>query len=149
METKLILHRLRDTGNSVLGVLSLHSEGRTFDYVSLEPSDFFNVPYVSCIPDGEYSVKHHTSPKFGKCLLVEGVPGRTNILIHAGNYYEDTEGCIIVGLRFAHVNKDGSLDVKSSKFALEELLYRIPAQAGCTLIVQRDENFQSIFGSAK
>lgn len=60
---------------------------------------------ISCIPEGVYKCAPHSSPKFGACIEVKDVPGRTNILFHAGNWAAfpstghgpDTEGCILVG----------------------------------------------------
>jgi hypothetical protein len=51
----------------------------------------------SCIPERSYLVKPFNSPKFGKCLKIENVPGRSGILIHSGNTAGDTRGCVLVG----------------------------------------------------
>lgn len=77
---------------------------------------------ISCIPDGEYIVKKHKSPKFGDCLKVydidgiSEVKGRSDILIHKGNsvrdftdkdgfnWKKDSSGCILVGTSY---NMDG------------------------------------------
>lgn len=70
------------------------------------------VPSQSCVPDGEYRLIPHDSPRFpGSYALVneglgvwyqerpEGQPwGRTAILVHVGNRVGDVEGCIAVGL---------------------------------------------------
>lgn len=45
-----------------------------------------NIQQKSCIPEGTYVVAWGSSPKFGLCYHVADVPGRGNILIHAGNY---------------------------------------------------------------
>lgn len=51
-----------------------------------------------CIPEGTYRVKMYPSGKFKKMLpIIDGVPYRSGILIHAGNTVEDTKGCILVG----------------------------------------------------
>lgn len=52
------------------------------------------------IPAGLYQTVWHASPKFGKVLPLlynEKVPKDRFILIHAGNYPKDTEGCILLG----------------------------------------------------
>ena len=77
---------------------------------------------VSCIPCGEYEVKAHTSPKFGKCFWIQGVPGRSEILIHSGNYYTQILGCILVGQGWGDVNKDGICDVLQSKSTMANLV---------------------------
>ncbi len=51
------------------------------------------------IATGIYKVKMQWSPKFGKMLpCLQDVPGRSSILIHAGNHPYDTQGCILVGV---------------------------------------------------
>ncbi|MDR0676935.1 MAG: DUF5675 family protein [Elusimicrobiota bacterium] len=64
---------------------------------------------ISCIKEDYYVVKKHNSPKFGECLKIfqsfemydvyelGEVAGRSEILIHSGNYARDTKGCILVG----------------------------------------------------
>ena len=76
----------------------------------------------SCIPEGTYRVTRHTSPKFGKTFWVRDVPGRSAILIHPGNYYYHTLGCILVGTDQKDVNKDGLIDNVSSKKAMAKVL---------------------------
>jgi hypothetical protein len=71
---------------------------------------------VSCIPEGDYEVKPVKSPKFGVIYGLFGVPGRSHILLHNGNFCGDVakgyvshvEGCIITGSRIGRlVNKFG------------------------------------------
>lgn len=51
-----------------------------------------------CIPAGTYEFKLQYSPKFkGTRPRLQNVPGREAILIHEGNYPQDTLGCILVG----------------------------------------------------
>jgi hypothetical protein len=61
-----------------------------------------NEPELSCIPEGVYSCGLRPSAKFGNstggmAYHIQPVPGRTDILIHAGNSTRDTHGCILVG----------------------------------------------------
>lgn len=69
----------------------------------------------SCVPDGQYSVRPHTSDRFADTYALinpdlgiwyqpDQIPsgqawGRSAILIHAGNQVTDVIGCIAVGLR--------------------------------------------------
>ena len=51
----------------------------------------------SSIPVGVYDVVSRNSPKFKQHFSLTEVHGRTNILIHTGNYPKNTTGCILVG----------------------------------------------------
>lgn len=75
---------------------------------------------ISCIPTGTYKLLKHTSPKFKECFLLENVKDRGNILIHAGNYTKDTQGCILVGFK----KQDNA--IFESRKALNYLLETLP-----------------------
>jgi hypothetical protein len=54
-----------------------------------------NLPQYSCIPEGCYGLKKRYSQKFGRHLLVDGVPGRELILVHPANdALKELKGCI-------------------------------------------------------
>jgi hypothetical protein len=53
-----------------------------------------NAPYVSCIPEGQYALRPHSSPHWPEVLEVVSVPGRTAILIHPANAPAELQGCI-------------------------------------------------------
>ena len=88
----------------------------------------------SCVPDGPYELRPHTSAKYpdGVYALVnetlgvyyqnrpQGQPwGRQAILIHPGNTIQDIEGCILVGL--THGTLEGRQAVLSSRDAFSQL----------------------------
>ena len=110
--------------------LKSHTRGyllyKDIDLVSLELPWKENQRRISCIPDGIYICVKHTSPTFGECIWIQDVPDRSEILIHAGNYTTDTLGCVLVGLDFADLNKDGVHDVIHSKQAMKILLNSVP-----------------------
>lgn len=64
-----------------------------------------NTRSKSCIPSGTYRCGPVNSPRFGDVYGVHDVPGRSHILIHAGNHAgdvdiglrSDVEGCILLG----------------------------------------------------
>lgn len=110
-----------------VGVLSVHENAkRIFRCVTLELPYLNNQPNVSCIPSGVYPCFMVHSPKFGECIAVEGVNGRSLIRIHQGNYTSQIEGCILVGDSIKDINNDGILDVTNSVNTLNKLLAKLP-----------------------
>ena len=90
----------------VHGTLGVLSAGDLRLHV-MEPPWRENRRNRSSIPEGLYEVHPHLSPRFGHCLAVAAVPGRSHILIHAGNlgsdvdlgFHSHTLGCLLPGLR--------------------------------------------------
>ncbi|AUR89346.1 coil containing protein [Vibrio phage 1.122.B._10N.286.46.F8] len=85
-----------------------------------------NQKNISAIPEGTYKCNKTVSPKFGDCIAVEGVVGRTYIRIHKGNYTRQIEGCILPGESIADIDNDGTPDVTSSVKTLTKLLAVLP-----------------------
>lgn len=92
----------------------------------LELADKDNKVGISSIPAGDYIVVPRTSEKYGKHFHITDVKGRSYILIHAGNYYTQIRGCVLVGLGFKDINGDGVMDVTSSVPAMNKLLKAAP-----------------------
>ena len=120
----LHLKRFLDNGNQTTGILKLcDSNGNTiliFDTLELPYRN--NQRSISCIPSGTYVVKRKTSIRHGQCLSIEAVPGRSNVLIHKGNFNSDTKGCILIGNGFKDINFDEDLDLLNSRLAMKNLL---------------------------
>lgn len=99
----------------------------TDDYDCIYAGTTLELPYlenaknISSIPHGFYRGSLHFSPKFENCISIHNVPKRGNILIHNGNYYTNTEGCILVGNGFKDLNLDAILDVVNSMHTLKML----------------------------
>jgi hypothetical protein len=50
---------------------------------------------VSCVPEGVYPMSIIQHPKHGECLRVDGVKGRSGILIHVANdAQKELRGCV-------------------------------------------------------
>jgi hypothetical protein len=85
-----------------------------------------NKKRISCIPEGEYDVIKHVSPKFGECFWILDVPERSEILVHKGNYNRDTLGCVLVGKSLIDIDGDGNRDATNSSATMKELLKILP-----------------------
>lgn len=74
------------------------------------------IPGVTAIPAGTYEIRDTYSPRFKRMMLeVVGVPGFQGIRIHSGNTADDTDGCLIPGL------KQTPTGVAYSRLAVEQL----------------------------
>ena len=112
-----------------------HLEYGDFYCFTLELPWRMNQPNRSCIPAGKYDYKLFDSTSKGRVLLLDDVPGRTWIEIHAGNYTKQIEGCIIVGDSLLDMNGDGVPDISNSKKTLMDLLSIAPP-SGSILILR-------------
>jgi hypothetical protein len=81
---------------------------------------------ISCIPTGTYSVVKRTSDKYGTHFQLLNVPDRSMILIHSGNYFSHTLGCILVGSGYQDINQDNVRDIIESKNTLVKLYAMMP-----------------------
>jgi hypothetical protein len=101
-----------------LGWLRVH--GVTLCTIELPWQD--NRPRASCIPPGLYQVSFvpvSASGKYSNVYLVDGVPGRSEIMIHPANLASELMGCIAVGLR--HGVYRGQRAVFDSRMGLDKL----------------------------
>jgi len=70
-----------------------------FSFYTVERPWLGNKQNISCIPDGNYTVKRVDSPQFGPNMWeITNVPNRFHILLHIANYPWDVEGCIGLGI---------------------------------------------------
>lgn len=93
---------------------------------SLEPRDEENAQDISSIPAQQYECHWHQSSRFGSTYRVLDVPGRTNVLFHAGNRAKDTRGCIILG-QYPDKLRGGDKDrgVWNSGATFKEFMFRM------------------------
>lgn len=91
------------------------------------PVSEWKLPGATAIPEGHYRVTLYFSPKAQRTvLLLHDVPGFTMVEVHVGNKPEDTDGCLLVGLRRA---ADGG-SIQDSRLALEKLLPAVQEALG-------------------
>ena len=86
------LVRDKRTGTAIMGRLFM---GDTCICYTLENAQ-------KAIPVGFYSIENSKSPKFGRelpLLFSDKVPSRRGVRIHAGNTYQDSAACVLVGMK--------------------------------------------------
>lgn len=86
------LVRYTRTETAILGSLYLNG---AFICYTLENAD-------KAIPAGLYSIENSKSPKFGRelpLLFSDKVTSRRGVRIHAGNTYQDSSACVLVGMK--------------------------------------------------
>jgi uncharacterized protein DUF5675 len=131
MIPRLTLLRTRSTDQGTPGIL-LRASGSLLAH-TLELPWRENRQRASSIPPGlpppgEYLCRRRRSPHFGPVYEVTGVPGRSSILIHTGNFGGDVAkgflthvlGCIILGLYAGRLQ--GQLAVMVSRPAVTVLM---------------------------
>ena len=121
-EAIVVLTRVNDNGVQTLGNLVVYKDNEIiFRCETLELPWRDNKVGVSCVPTGAYNFKRYSSAKFTNVYALPGVPDRSYILVHSGNYYTDIEGCILVGEGYKDINADDEVDVVNSKDTLAKL----------------------------
>lgn len=90
-------------------------------FQTLEKPWLKNKTNESGIKPDWYQVEHYNSNKHPNTFHVMNVDGRTYILIHSGSYFTHTAGCILIGLAYTDLNKDGYMDLIHSKEAMSIL----------------------------
>lgn len=125
---KAVITREKHSDKQTLGTLILRDDegNKLFMCKTLELPWNENKKNKSCIPLGNYNVTTRQSARYNKHYHIEGVPGRSLILIHIGNYHNQTNGCVLVGKAIADINDDGNMDVTNSKDTLQKLLKVAP-----------------------
>lgn len=86
------LIREKRTETAILGSLYLNG---AFICYTLENA-------AKAIPAGLYSIENSKSPKFGRelpLLFSDKVPSRRGVRIHAGNTYQASAACVLVGMK--------------------------------------------------
>lgn len=101
---RLKINRFKEINDTTLGKFELYDDQKNMVLkgYTLEPAgdDCVERGLDRRIPKGIYKTTPHNSPRFKEelpLLYNNLVPPDRYILIHCGNYGDDTEGCILVG----------------------------------------------------
>jgi hypothetical protein len=119
----IVLTRLVYEPEQTLGVINVYEGTKhLFHCKTLELPNKNNERGKSSIPASSYKLEFEYSPKFHRKLWeLKGVPGRSEIKIHAGNYARQIQGCILVGDFHLDIDNNGSRDVRNSRNTLKRL----------------------------
>jgi len=101
-----------DKKYGTLGVLRINKQ--IFCCV-LEPGKWGNAKDISCINTGQYLCELYDSPKYGWTYMVTDVPGRSFVLLHAGNLVKHTKGCLLLGQYFGKLANEDRATLNSGK----------------------------------
>ena len=119
------LVRYTRTETAILGSLYLNG---AFICYTLENA-------AKAIPAGLYSIENSKSPKFGRelpLLFSDKVPSRRGVRIHAGNTYQDSAACVLVGMK----RDDAKERIDESKHA-EKMVTMLCRNVRSLAIVER------------
>lgn len=131
---KGVLNRLKENAVQTLGRFYLYDGIKeVFSCVVLELADKQNQNSISRICSGVYTCKKRHSEKYGWHFHVTNVEGRELILIHWGNFYTDTRGCLLFGDDFAKIDGDEYFDITRSKDTIEDLMGVAPDEWELTI----------------
>ena len=121
---EIYVRRTKQFGETTLGSLSI--KGLAKSWYVLEPGgpDSEIEGSDKRIKSGSYRIKPYSSLKYKEVYELKDVPGRTFILMHAGNYHEDTQGCLMPGKTWG-VKSDKHYYVGHSRTALKEIFSEI------------------------
>ena len=113
--TQLLLKRKIRTSEAIIGDLTVNG---VFECFILENKH-------KAIEAGKYLVTLTYSPRFKRFLpLINGVPNRMGIRLHAANYPEELEGCLAPG---THHENDF---VGNSRAAMQALYTKLQRETG-------------------
>ena len=135
----IIVQRYWGDKNQTLGNCSVLGDDLRllFGSLSLERGWRENKRGESCIPVGQYPVRLEYSNKFKTDLWeIKNVPARSECKFHSANYWYQLNGCIALGRSTADINKDGYLDITSSKSTMKAFHKAMGTDKEAILIVK-------------
>lgn len=126
--------------HGTFGILTVDGES----FYTVEQDWENNEPFKSCIPNGEYKLLPHDSPKYGSCFIIEnealnvskykkdGVK-RYGCLIHPANKASQLQGCVAPGVSIGML--DNELAVLGSRKAFNIIKTLLNSDEIHTLII--------------
>lgn len=136
----VILQRYNEDRNQSLGTLTVLDEKGTmiFTCPCLERGDRNNQRGESNVLPGKYPLVLEWSPRFKQDLweLKDTAP-RSEMKIHAANYWHQLNGCIAPGSYLKDINNDGYMDVARSRSQLDAY-HRAMGSSKRAVIIVRD-----------
>ncbi|WP_035250390.1 DUF5675 family protein [Desulfocurvus vexinensis] len=132
LEPVVEIVRLEESAQGTFGALRVNKQVLC---VTLEPPDRLNERNTSCIPAQQYRCARTVSPRFGETFTVQDVPGRSQVIFHGGNTVADTQGCVLLGERFAPPG--AARGVQDSKRALAAFLDALRGHDGFHLTIHQ------------
>lgn len=120
-----ILKRIHDDGKQTYGTFT----SGEFNCDSLELAWKNNKSNISCIPAGQYTATWTQSNRLTKLTghpyftyEILNVPNRAGIRLHSSSYCHDLLGCVTIGNYGIDLDKDGELDISSSRVTLNNFV---------------------------
>ncbi len=137
---RLEVMRKHSTEDTTISVLTI--DGKDSGLFILEPGgpDSTEKDSGLRILEGEYDLVPYSSKKYPNAYQVLGVPGRTKILIHSGNFFDDTVGCSLPGTSASF--EDGNWQVANSVVARNRLFNQLSGQNNIRIRFSSDEYLQ-------
>lgn len=140
----IIIDRIRDNGIQTIGqAWALVNGSKKLDFVTLEPSWVLNMPFISCAALGTYDVVKRHSSNYGDHFKLLNVEGRSMMLIHTLNFFNETEGCIGPGERFQLLDNNQFVDVINSGNVMRKLNDIMPEKFRLT--IKQNDDFQRMY----
>jgi hypothetical protein len=118
MKPSVTIVRNTDNGRETMGTLSAVIEGnpQVFSCDVLERPWLNNQSDVSCIPAGVYDAIWSFQGDLNEWHYeLQNTGIRKGIFMHEGDFYYNSQGCLLLGVHPSDINADGQIDVTSSK----------------------------------
>lgn len=122
----LTLQRTAYTKNGIFGQLTSDDGIKacvTLEHAYEQPDGSFQpktpAGVFTCVR-GQHQLEHMTKPF--ETFEITNVPGHTNILLHVGNYNNDSEGCVLVGIYVQTDDQGQFVCIKQSHAAFQHLM---------------------------